>query len=299
MPVSFESAGYGGAVTQESWANLASDLGHTYSVEGIDSWAVTPATGDRAIAIAPGVGYGHGVNDTTVDIESMFIPAVTSGASRYDMIVARRDWSTKLTTFEIVAGSTTRTLPTRANTPGFLDEQPLALVKVNAGSTAIAEVVDLRTWATDGGMLARDALARLYLARLGARVKIAGEVWSYEHITPTTTDWVNEDGSGPWVNLVLNAGWHNVASPARVRLVGRGAFIHVWAEVYFDGPTIYEGWIIAPFPGGMVPNEHTFIPGLTNYYRNGTVYSVYAGGLAVGPFPIGLTCQAIGIAPLK
>lgn len=306
MPVAFTSAGYGGAVTQESWARLSHLHGHSYAVTGNDTvnekdaWAVTPAVGDRAIAIAPGIGFGHGVLDETSDTETMFIPAVTSGTSRYDLVVARRDWSTKTTTFALVSGASARTLPVRANNPGFLDEHPIALVKVNAGSTAIAEVVDLRVWATDGGMVATEALVRTFLNHLGARIKIAGEIWSYEHITPTTVDWVNEDGSGPWVDLVLRQGWvNNGNSRCRARLVGRGSFVHVQADVTYPPGQPAEGWIIADLPVGLRPKEHTFVPGTHNGYRSGTVYSVYAGGIAVGPFPQGNVYQLGGTAPMK
>jgi hypothetical protein len=301
MPVAFTSAGYGGAVTQESWSELSAHLGHHYTVAYPESWAVTPATGDRAISIGPGVGIGHGVRDVTSEAEPMFLPAVTSGTTRYDLVVVRRNWSTKTSSFAIIPGGTTRSLPARVVEPGFIDEQPIALVRVNANSTLIGEIVDLRVWGTNGGAVAVSELVRTFLDHPGSRVKIAGEIWSYEKIGADMWDWVNEDGSSPWVDLVFLPGWQRVGGGAqpRARLTGRGAFVHVQCEAIYPTGQPVEGWVICRLPGGMQPKEATYVAGTTDNYRRAGVYVIQGDAVRLGPAPVGNVVQLAGLAPLK
>ena len=301
MPVAFISAGYGGAVTQESWANMASLMGHTYSVDGLDSWAVTPAAGDRAVSISPGAGMGHGVRDVTTDQEQLFIPAVTSGTLRYDMIVVRRDWATKTTAFAIVTGSSARALPLRQNNPGLIDEHPIALVRVNVNSTTIGEVVDLRVWASNAGMVGYSDLVRSYLNKPGARVRIGGDTWSYEPTGDGFAAWVNQDGSGPWVEMTPGKDWVNVATPARCRYVMGGKALQVFGELVYRGPdTPREGWIVATIPAGMRPVESMFLLGTTDFYSKGFIYPCDStGNIRLGPFPIRNVAQFATWMPLK
>lgn len=301
------SIGYDGSVNESDWAKMIPLVGSShYGVAGANDWKVTAhSTMDRGVNIATGTGWGHGVRDTSDATVSLQAAAVSSG-DRWDMIVMRRNWSGTggTSSFQIVQGTSAKQLPARSNTPGTLDEQPIALVRFTAGQTAAQQIIDLRCWGRNGGLVAKDTLVLTYLNELGASVKINGETWSYEPLANDTLGWVNEDGSGPWVPLNLNAGWfNNGASIARARIVGRGAFLHVQADVRYSPngqyQPIYEGWVIAPLPPGLVPKEHTFVPGTTNTYHSGTVYSVWQGGISVGPFPVGSICQVGGLAALK
>lgn len=257
-----------------------------------------------AVLVKKGRAHGHGVTDEAEIDQVVNCPSLASGV-RWDLIVVRRNWQPELggpSTLEVIDAGTEPNIPAaRKVGPGVEDDQPIALVKWQGGVSAPMEIRDLRVWSNNGGMFAVDPLVRQYLAKIGTKVKIAGEVWSYERLSATESDWVNEDGSGPWVDLTLEGGWaNNGGSKARARIVGRGAFVHVAADVrYAGGPAIYEGWVIAKLPGGMIPKEHTFVSGTTNGYRSGTFYTVYGGGIAVGPFPVGTVCQLNGLAALK
>lgn len=295
---------YDGPVTESDRAKNPAGRAE-YGVYGNEDFRVVAHPSiPYAVLVKKGRAHGHGVTDEATVDQVVNCPSLTSGV-RWDLIVVRRNWQPELggpSTLEAIeAGNEARIPAERKVGPGVEDDQPIALVKWQGGVSAPVEFRDLRVWSNNAGMFAVDPLARQYLAKIGTRVKIAGEVWSYERLSATETDWVNEDGSGPWVDLTLEPGWaNNGGSRARARTMGRGSFIQVQADVrYTNGPAIYEGWTIAKFPGGMIPKEHTFVPGTTNGYRSGAVYSVYAGGIAVGPFPAGVTCQLGGVGVLK
>lgn len=300
---------YDGPVTESDRAqNPAGRI--EYGVYGNEDFRVTAHPSiPYAVLVKKGRAHGHGVTDEAEIDQVVNCPSLASGV-RWDLIVVRRNWQPELggpSTLEVIEVGTNPLIPdppTRKVGPGVEDDQPIALVKWQGGTSAPMEIRDLRVWSNNAGMFAVDPLARQYLNKIGTKVKIAGEVWSYERLSATEADWVNEDGSGPWVELTLEPGWaNNGASRARARLVGRGAFVHVAADVRFapngTWSAIYEGWIIAKLPGGMIPKEHTFVPGTTNGYRSGTFYTVYGGGIAVGPFPQGSICQLNGLAALK
>lgn len=298
---------YDGAVTETDRAkNLAG--APEYGVYGSEDFRVTAHPSiPYAVIVKKGRAHGHGVTDEALIDQVVSCPPLATGV-RWDLIVVRRNWQPELggpSTLEVIEAGAEASIPTtRLVGPGVEDDQPIALVKWQGGVSAPMEVRDLRVWSANGGMFAVDPLVRQYLNKIGTKVKISGEVWSYERLSATETDWVNEDGSGPWVELTLEPGWaNNGGSRTRARLMGRGSFVHVQADVrYAPGGVasgIGEGWIIAKFPGGMIPKEHTFVPGTTNGYRSGTVYSVYTGGIAVGPFPQGNICQLGGIGVVK
>jgi hypothetical protein len=300
------SAGVPSSLVNEiKWAKAHPHIGAShYGVEGPGDYAVSahPST-PYAVNVAAGKAWGRGVFDDSDGIETVTCAAPAAGTTRWDLICVRRNWGPVAggpSTVTSVPGGTVRAIPgDRQNTPGTLDDQPLALVQWTAGQTQPTAIADLRCWAGNGGMLAKDELALSYLGQLGASVKIGTDHWSYELLTNDVPGWVNEDGSGPWTPLTLSAGWasNGIAS---VRTVGRGAFIHVAIDArYTAGSVIAEGWIIAPLPVGMRPTDRVFVPGTTNTYRNAAIYSVHAGGVAVGPFPAGTVCQLNGLAPLK
>ncbi len=299
------SIGYDGTVDEVQAAKLFPATGAgQYGVVSEDAWEVTahPST-DKAVLVGPGDGWGPGVYDSSDASATVQCAALASG-TRWDLITAKRDWQQTpggTTTFSNVTGGAVLALPARLNSPGEQDEQPLALVQWKGGQTQPEAIIDLRCWAGNGGLFAKHTEALNYLERIGARVKIAGETWSYELLANDIPGWVNEDGAGPWQNLALNAGWlNNGASVTRARILARGQLLHVYGDVrYTGGPNIFEGWIIADLPGALRPKEQTFVSGTTNGYNDGAVYSVYPGGIAVGPRPAGTTCQFNGLAALK
>lgn len=175
MPIT--SVGYEGTVDEAQWAELISLVGgRQYGVAGAPDWKVTVGGADRQVRVAAGRGFGCGVLDNSTTETVLSLATVSSG-SRWDLIVARRNWGTNATSFAVVTGSATRALPGRAQTPGTLDEQPIALARVQAGQSQVAEIVDLRVWGGDGGIFALDPLVLQYLNRVGTSVRIAGVDW--------------------------------------------------------------------------------------------------------------------------
>jgi hypothetical protein len=175
------SIGYDGTVTESDWAQLIPLAGSShYGVAETTDWRVTASTTlDRGVKVGVGQGWGHGVLDTNTTTITLQGEAVGSG-SRWDMVVARRDWGGTggVTSFVLIKGTATKALPARNVDPGNIDDQPLALVQFTAGSTAPTTIVDLRCYARNGGVVARDALALGYLQHAGAKVMIGNVLWS-------------------------------------------------------------------------------------------------------------------------
>ncbi|MDI2023697.1 hypothetical protein PJL18_04245 [Paenarthrobacter nicotinovorans] len=93
----------------------------------------------------------------------------------------------------------------RETTPGTRDDQPLYLLEWTAGDTQPTKIVDLRAWAGNGGMVAMDDLARVYLGRPGARVLIGGTDWAYLPVGVGVWDWVAISKQRVSAALALNA----------------------------------------------------------------------------------------------
>lgn len=198
MAVAFISHGYdtttGNPYTETAWADAHPLIGSgQYGVRSGGDWLVTAVTGaDRTVSIAPGFGFGGGVTDLTVDNETIQLDTITSG-SRWDLIVARRDWTPTAgeSKFMKINGGSAKAIPGgRLMTPGGIDDQPLALVQVTAGQTQPTAIVDLRCWATNGGMVAKDDLAKAYLNKLGTELYINGVEWRYIPGANNVPEWV-------------------------------------------------------------------------------------------------------------
>lgn len=187
------SIGYDGTVDEVQAALLFPAVGAAqYGVAGAGSWRVTahPST-DKAVNVAPGDGWGPGVYDSSDAVATVQCEPLASG-TRWDLITAKRDWQPPngLTTFSKVTGGAVKSLPARLTSPGEQDEQPLALVQWEAGQTQPKTIVDLRCWAGNGGLLAKDDLVRSYLTRIGTEVDIAGTRWSYRLGVNDVPGWI-------------------------------------------------------------------------------------------------------------
>jgi hypothetical protein len=201
------SIGYDGTVDESDWTKLMGSAA-TYGVADRSHWKVTThATLTRGVSIATGSGWGHGVYDTSDATVSLAGATISSG-TRWDMVVARRNWSGTggSTSFAIITGTSTKALPVRNVIPGSLDDQPIALVQFTAGQSAATAIVDLRIWAgSGGGLYAQDILARDYTNGAGTRLFINGE------------DWVSTtDASG-------NQAWVRASALQSIQLFGNGA----------------------------------------------------------------------------
>lgn len=196
MPVVIpESAGYEGTVDEPEWSDLLSMAGgRQYGVADAGAWKVTAGTADREVRIAPGRGFGYGVRDRSTAVASLTLPATTSG-SRWHLIVVERDWAANQSAFDSVAGSDVRAIPPRDNTPGVTDAQPLALARVAAGQSQVADIIDLRVWGGDGGSFANDELVLQYLNRIGTSVRIGSVEWNRDLDALGNPVWVSRGGA--------------------------------------------------------------------------------------------------------
>lgn len=179
-----------------------------FSVAGPNDWKVsTLGSLDRGIRVEAGTGSGDAVTDVYTEYETMSLPKPDI-ASRYYLIVRRRNWTAPgTTTLVAIPGSAAKELPTvglganqRRNRPGDVSDHPIALVKVTQADTTIQEVVDLRVWASNGGVEAADKIALEFLNAPGAAVKIGSSTWRYEKQANNVWGWkeyVAADATAP------------------------------------------------------------------------------------------------------
>lgn len=209
VAMTITSVGYAGDITDANWRRMATaTIGALYGVDDFASWRVTVGTGDRALRVAAGGAFGLGVRDVS-DAPITVAGATVATGSRWDLVVARRNWGTKVTSVVIIAGTAVKALPARNVGFGALNDQPLALVRFAAGQTAAQEIIDLRCIPGDAGLVAFDSLSRSYLDRVGTQVRIgdflwartvdaAGSpAWSYVDVTPDTG----------WMEITRDNGW--------------------------------------------------------------------------------------------
>lgn len=188
--MTIQSVGYGGDIDEVAWAQIVPMMGgRLYGVRGANDWRATIGTADRSVVVGTGTGFGCGIRDVNTEPVTVTLGAVSSG-TRWDLICAKRNWSTNATTFTVIPGTNVQELPARTTTPGEEDDQPLYLAKVEAGKSQVSELIDLRVWGGDGGAIARHILALQYLSQLGTAVFIDGVVWRRT---------LNGDGNAVWL----------------------------------------------------------------------------------------------------
>jgi len=211
------SVGYAGSITDNNWRRMATAaVGSTYGVDDFASWRPTIGTGDRATQLADGGIFGLGVRDVSdAPISLTHAPAVSG--SRWDLIVAHRNWSTKTTTPQIIQGSSVKALPDRDTGFGATNDQPIALVRITAGQSAVQEIIDLRCIPGDAGLVAFDLLTRSYLDRVGTTVRIGNYEWTRTVDSLGSPMWTHLDVTPDtgWVEITRNSGWNFTFGQAR------------------------------------------------------------------------------------
>ncbi|MBM3716230.1 MAG: hypothetical protein FJW64_10970 [Actinobacteria bacterium] len=234
------SKGYTGSVNYADWAVLTSHLSAQYTVFGADALKVGPGPGDRGIAIQPGPAAGQGIYDLSDAVETLAGTPVASG-DRWDLVALRRDWGAKKTIPVIIEGTANRGIPNRQRTIGMRDDHPLALVRFAAGQTTVQDVIDLRVWGGDGGLVAADPLVRDFLDRVGTRVLINGVEWARD-LSGTGQPMWRIVGAGRLLS-VLELTWDNLPPSGDPELNRAG--VKVWglpvqtiARVNFDDPGV-------------------------------------------------------------
>jgi hypothetical protein len=172
---------YDGVVTETDRAKSRGGV-PDYGVYGVDDFKVTahPSIG-YAVLVKAGKAHGFGVTDTATTDQVVNCATISSG-TRWDLIVVRRNWQPALggpSTLAVVQGGTKMEIPAgRKIGPGVEDDQPIALVKWKAGLLAPDTIIDLRVWASNGGLFAKDDMVRSYLTGIGTRVNINGVDWA-------------------------------------------------------------------------------------------------------------------------
>ena len=207
--------GYPGSVNSSQLAAWLPNAGTAqYHVENLyDGQVVANGVGDRGFTVKKGTIIGDGIMDVFENDQNMNFASVASGApDRWDMVVLRRTWNAtpgaSTSVYTIIQGGPNRTLPARSNNKGVVTDQPMALARLKAGSNVVQEIVDLRTWAHNGGLIAVDGLVRNYLTELGTEVCIGTERWIYTMVksgNDLTPYWhrISEEGT------IQLYGWHN------------------------------------------------------------------------------------------
>lgn len=240
-------------VDEVKWAQSHPHIGSsTYGVADIADFKVTAhLTNPLTVNVAAGGAWGHGVFDVSDATVAVVCDAPLSGV-RWDLICLRRDWTPAVggpTTITTVEGGSLREIPAaREDTPGTVDDQPLALVQWAAGSTAPQAIVDLRVWGGDGGLYAIDPLVLTFLTRMGTQVNVAGV--NYQKI-------IGAGELAEWkrvyeVDKIQLYGTHNhldgVLAPGQTGfLVQAGTAVHYTDAAGFAGITFPR-----PFPNGLL-----------------------------------------------
>lgn len=190
------SVGYDGTVDEAQWASMVSKIGgYEYGVDAAGHFAVTQSAGTRMISIAAGLAWGRGVMDISDAASVIQLDAVTTGA-RYDLVALRRTWGPANggpTELVVIKGTSAKAIPSgRQASPGVVDDQPLALVRVQAGSASIPEIIDLRLWGRNGGQLyARNDLVRSYIDAVGTELCVGTTEWQRTIGDNNLAVWVN------------------------------------------------------------------------------------------------------------
>ncbi|MBW8171787.1 hypothetical protein K0651_01825 [Ornithinimicrobium sp. Arc0846-15] len=195
------SIGYDGTVSETQWAKLATELGSVpHVVRGLEARNVVGV--DRGIGISAGAAAGHGVLDEN-EGEVVVQCDVQATGVRWDTVCLRRDWSPTAdmetdpvepggaSTFVVVKGTSARAISSNIESqPGVLDDTPLYLARVEAGSSVIDTLDDLRV--KSSALLSADRLSALPNSPIGTHVKVGSTTW-IRRLSP-------ESGAAEWWN---------------------------------------------------------------------------------------------------
>lgn len=185
--------GFPGTVTPTAWAAIMGNAASgSFGVAGLNDLKLTTnAVGDRGALLSTGSAYGHGCLGIWSSTTQFNFTAASGTSDRWDCVVIRRTWSNtpgvSVTTLAVKTGSSSKSLPSLVMNPGVQTEQPLWLVRVKGGQTAIQELIDLRCFSGNGGVQAIDPLAMGYLNQVGSRVEIGGTIYEYKANSTTSS----------------------------------------------------------------------------------------------------------------
>lgn len=285
MPaITGSSLGYAGEINELTGKDYWNRIGASkFGVVGPDDLKVSTTTGDRMLLVGAGVAWGHNIMDTLQTSLSVQLSSVSSG-SRWDMIVVRRD-VTAGTSIEVVTGTSAKGLPSLTSTSASHPDQPLALCRVDANKTAVQEIVDLRCWAANGGVLAVDKLAQNYLAVPGAEVHIGGVDYRYKPDALGQFGWEERE--------TLFREW-NAVTTVTVSESANGTKSVGFPAGMFTVPPL----VMATKQSGAMPK---YIPYITNITTSGCLVGLYSGDASgnggVNSIPVHI--RAVQSAPTR
>lgn len=226
--MAIEVAGFTGTVTEADWSDITSRPG-VYTVCGANDLRVSIVSGgaDRTVRVAAGAAVGRGIyvaSDATTDIQLGSVG--TPGASRWDTIVLRRDRGTGEASLIALTGTSALAIAAgrKVAWTDNQDDQPLALARVAYGQSTVAEVRDVRCWASNSGLLVAEAPGREYLTEPGAVVRVVdGPTWRREVSAAGVESWKLEAtpvGDSGWVVPVWGGDFGSAGSNLKSRRVG-------------------------------------------------------------------------------
>lgn len=301
------SYGYDGPITEPQMAQIMPRSGAALvGVVGGGDLKVTAGATAGQVNVAPGTAWGAALVDVSDSIATVTQSSLPSSGSRWDLVVLRRDWTPPggSSSFVIITGSATKQLPAELSSasssstsgrnvfPGTVDDQPLALVRWQAGYTSPQEIIDLRLWAANGGAVAKDTLVQSYLTQIGTTVRIGTDEWVLDTDSNGSPVWTNLDAPGPWVNISAATNWSQ--SIGKCRKVARGAILEVDLETKYTGSSgTKAGWFIGYLPAGYKPTYPQLVTGMAgqSFGQDATVF--------IGPNDIQIAAPSEGQAAFK
>lgn len=209
MAADITSHGYPGTIAPGSvWARMQYLMGDRYGVYDQDALRVT-AVETGGVQISPGSSgefWGWGVYDKLNAPALVPIPVQTQPEVWF-LIMARRTWGVvNKTDFVAIQCGSRPVYPLARNTnPGVIDDQPIAFVSVQAGSSVPTQIVDVRAIGTSpNDKLILDELALGYLAFAGMRCRLGTTEFS-RILNAEGTAHVWHIAPGPWGRVDLTA----------------------------------------------------------------------------------------------
>lgn len=299
--MAFTSIGYDGSVNEKQWAELVPSAGSsTYGVKEADDLKVTAVPGSPlTVSVASGSGWGHGVLDTEAANTTIACEALSSG-TRWDLIAIRRNWQPLAggpTAVVAISGTATKELPGAPNrkiVPGVEDDQPLALVQWSSTQTQPVEIIDLRCWAGNGGLVAKDDLVRTFMLSSGTRIHINGFEWVRRPGDNDSLEWVNLDvGNSASDVQAMGTGWTALTGNHKPRLIRQGRMVDLIGGAT-QGATAGVSHILT-IPAAYLPASGSSMFVGSGTTSKGVSYELVLGDgkLAIdqnyitGPFPVG------------
>ena len=164
------SVGFGDdTVDERDWARINGATGSPYAYLSPEAWRPYAAGGTRTVAFEQGTTLGWGVEVATDGGTTISLPAAGSGTVSY-LVCLRRTWGAGQRTVELVALLMSGASPVgRQSNPGTVDDQPLCIATVTAGSNTVTSIRDMRVHAAKAHYAPSLEAAMLAGAGLGAQ----------------------------------------------------------------------------------------------------------------------------------